>query len=939
MFFLKKISCSKVELATQTPGAEIHYTMDGTAPTKESPLYTTPLIIDEPSTIQTITVKGDLESAVRSFSYTVYDAAGGIQIHNIQGEGHWSPLEGSLVNEVEGIVTYKYQIRGSNYFHMQTPDDKADGNPNTSQGIVIYTGRTDNVEVGNLVNVTGKVSEYAIDGYGDKEKTDLPITQINARDDKGGIISIIENNVALPAPIEITSSELPGEIASPKGFEEFNSEKYAMDYWESIEGMRVIVDKSSSTSPQQHGDLVVTTDEYNPVDKDGNSLRTINGGVRLTEEGPDSRLINLSVQPNGPARDLKIKTGDKFTNKLEGVVNYGFGSYKIYTDLADVKAAHEEVVHEAPEEFIKDEAKLTVAAYNVENYSANSSAKETPEIKSQRIAKAFVEDMKSPDIISLIEVMANNGSESTGPEADKTYERLIADIQAQGGPRYDFVNIDPEFNQDGGKPSGNIRVGYLYNPERVDFDQFSAEGVDLKNDAVGYKNGQLTTNPGRVSPTVFKGTRKPLAAQFTFNGESVVVLNNHLNSKGGDVSEYGKIQPAIKGSEPRRVELAAEINRFVKEIKADNPDENVVVVGDMNDFEFSKPLQTLKGEELTNMIEKIPAEKRYSYVYNGNSQVLDHALVSNNIADKTEITVLNVNADYTDMHSRASDHNPLLVQVDLGEKLEIDEKAVAKVKAAIYNLPRASELTLEDEEDVKAVRAAYEALNADEKKLVTTLYNLEAREARLEELKEIQERRGWYKDGDQWYYYDNNGQVKTGWNRIKSSWYYMDDSGAMQTGWVELDGKKYYLADSGVMQTGWTKVDGEHYYMNYSGVVQTGWLLLGIDWYYMDDSGVMQTGWIELDGKKYYLDYEGVMQTGWNKIDGEWYYMNIKGVTKTGWLFSGFRWYYLNDEGVMQTGWVKVDGKRYYMNEKGVMQVGWTKIDGKWYYLRSSGIR
>ncbi|PAF11517.1 hypothetical protein CHH61_26905, partial [Shouchella clausii] len=67
-----------------------------------------------------------------------------------------------------------------------------------------------------------------------------------------------------------------------------------------------------------------------------------------------------------------------------------------------------------------------------------------------------------------------------------------------------------------------------------------------------------------------------------------------------------------------------------KDIKAEDPDANIVLLGDFNDFEFSNPLQALKGEELTNMIEKVPAEERYTYTYQGNAQVLDHILVSNN---------------------------------------------------------------------------------------------------------------------------------------------------------------------------------------------------------------------------------------------------------------------------------------------------------------------
>src|SRR5699024_5214470 len=277
-------------------------------------------------------------------------------------------------------------------------------------------------------------------------------------------------------------------------------------------------------------------------------------------------------------------------------------------------------------------------------------------------AKAFVDNMNSSDIIGIVEVMANDGTSSNSPEAQKSYERLVDEIKNVGGPSYEFANIDPEFNKDGGAPGGNIRVGYLYNPERVDFVEADHGGT---NDAVGYEDGKLTLNPGRVSPADFEGTRKPLAAQFEFNGESIVLINNHLNSKLGDDPYYGQNQPPVFSSREKRNQLAKVLNNFVKEIKEDNPNENVVVLGDMNDFEFSEPVQTLKGGELVDMIDHVPEEERYSYVYQGSSQVLDHILVSNNIEEHTEIDIINVNSDFTDMHNRASDHDPVLSQIDL----------------------------------------------------------------------------------------------------------------------------------------------------------------------------------------------------------------------------------------------------------------------------------
>ena len=82
------------------------------------------------------------------------------------------------------------------------------------------------------------------------------------------------------------------------------------------------------------------------------------------------------------------------------------------------------------------------------------------------------------------------------------------------------------------------------------------------------------------------------------------------------------------------------------------------------------------------MINKVETSDRYTYLYQGNSQVLDHILVSNNLVDKTEIDILHINADFTDMAGRASDHDPVLVQIDLAGK----DVVVPIVAEKIYNI-------------------------------------------------------------------------------------------------------------------------------------------------------------------------------------------------------------------------------------------------------------
>jgi len=698
-------SGTEVALSTTTDDATIYYTTNGEEPTEASEEYTEPIAVDQDMTIKAIAYKDGLEpSSIQAFTYTVFNREEGLQIHHLQGESHESPMNDVVVNEIEGVVTYVYQLGSGHYFHFQTPDDLQDDNPKTSEGIVVYTGnQAANVEIGDLVSVTGKVDEYHIDGYYDtKQETDLPVTQINARNDQGGNIEIVENNVELPTPVIIDESNLPTEVIDNDGFAEFDPSEDAIDFWESLEGMLVEVGTVKAVAPQEHGDVITVLESR--------STDTLHGGVRLTEDHENPDRIQFKLHDNDAARDFEVATGDTFAGPITGVVNYGFQNYKIYADLEDMQDKF--IKGDATPETTtieKNEDELTIASYNLENFSNNTDS--TSDEKAQRLARAFVNDMQNPDIIGVTEVQDNNGQDPGDAVANESYERLIQAIVDAGGVEYEYVNIDPVNNADGGAPDANIRVGFLYNPDRVALTEGSPAGDATT--AVGYENGKLTHNPGRIDPNneAFENSRKPLAAQFDFQGESVVVIANHWNSKSGDTPLFGSTQPPVYGSEEQRHQIANVVNDFVEEIKADNPDANIVSVGDFNDFEFSESLAIHEGEHMTNMINHVEESDRYTYLYQGNSQVLDHILVSNNLAEQTEVDILHINADFTDMAGRASDHDPVMVQVDLNgedsseepETPEFDRiydlKNVKKGKLNIHE--RSVSVTLDASSEIK----------------------------------------------------------------------------------------------------------------------------------------------------------------------------------------------------------------------------------------------
>lgn len=623
---------TNVTLSTITEGATIYYTVDGTTPTTSSTKYTGEITVNSPMTIKAIAVKDGLtNSAVATFVYEIIDTANAT-IRDIQGANHTSPYIGLTVNDVDGVVTF---VIDSSNFIMQEDVAAFDGVKSTA---IKVNKSAHNVAVGDLVKVTGDVIEAG--GNSRLKDTQLSATTIT----KTG-------NALIPEALVIGEDLFPpNKIIDNDSFTIFDPHEDGIDFWESIEYMRVSFPEARVIGPIYNNDSPIV------VPNTTNNTFNVNGGLNIAADDYNPEKIMLE----GVA-GKNYESGDRFNEALIGFVENFTDGYRLNTNkiFPEVTKANlqQEVTHLEP---VAD--KLNVAAYNIENFSNNRA--NTSDEKVAKIARTFVNNMKSPDIITLVEVQDNDGQTDSGnADASESYMRLITAIEAAGGPAYDWIDVMPINNTVGGAPGGNIRVGYLYNPERVSL----VEGTKgAGNQANGWTaDGSLTLNPGFVDPSKFVDTRKPIAAEFEFQEERIVIIGAHLNSKGGDDSLWGPAQPPYLGSVPERLQLAQAINDFIDEGLAKDPDLNIVVAGDMNDFEFTQALETLKGGVLTNMVDKAPVEDRFTYFFQGNNQVLDHILVSNNLADATEIDLIHINANFTEAQGRASDHDPVLVQIDL----------------------------------------------------------------------------------------------------------------------------------------------------------------------------------------------------------------------------------------------------------------------------------
>ncbi|MEE1130209.1 MAG: S-layer homology domain-containing protein [Caryophanon sp.] len=510
--------------------------------------------------------------------------------------------------------------------------DVGDGDAATSDAIFV-AAKGHSYKAGDVVTVEGQVVEQG---------ADLTTTTIVAESHEK------TSEAALPTALYIGQDVVaPKSIIDNDGLTSFDPAEDAIDFYESLEGMRVAVKDAKIVAPQSGGTTVVVPNI------EGLTFNNL-GGLSIAKDNFNPSRIFVDKGNN------TATSGDSFKGDIVGVMGYDSSNFKLFTTEALpelVTNAHkDDVTH-----IEVDENKLTVATYNIENFSAA-----TPVDKTKGLAKQIVNNLKTPDVIALTEVQDNDGATDSGDtDASKSYEALITEIKALTNVEYKWTDIAPEDKQDGGAPGGNIRPGFLYNPERVTL-QEAPKGSATEGTA-WTADGELTLNPGRVMEHKQENTRKALAAQFTFNktGEAFTVIGAHLNSKSGDESLFGKTQPATLKSEAERVELAAAIQSFVKKGLAQNPNANIFVAGDMNDFEFSAPVQALKGDTLTNMIDEVEAADRFTYSFEGNNQVLDHILVTHNLVETANVDVVHVNANVQEKNGSFSDHDPVLVQVEL----------------------------------------------------------------------------------------------------------------------------------------------------------------------------------------------------------------------------------------------------------------------------------
>lgn len=601
-----------------------------------------------------------------------------VSISEIQGLGHVSPFDGQKV-KTRGAVT----AIESNGFYMQSLAEDNDGNSATSDGIFVFIGSRPSVVVSDKVEVEAFVDEYIPGGASSQN---LSITELTSAE-----IAVTGTGYLL-APVIIGEGALmpPTENIDNDGLTNYQPETDGVDFYESLEGMQVVVLNAKSVSPINRFNEIFVVPEHGDY-ATGTNQR---GGLTIQADDYNPERIQIQIDNDFlPDFSEQVNVGD-FLGNVTGVFSYSFGNYELKVTQAFSMTAAE--LETEVSTIVAEEGQLTVASYNVLNLDPNDQDGSADIANGQfdRLADNIMNALNSPDIIALQEIQDNSGSFNDGiTDASLTYQTLVNAIIDAGGVSYQYADIAPENNQDGGQPGGNIRVGFLYNPERVQL---------LEN--------SLT----RLTGDAFIDSRKSLAADFQFNGEKVTLINNHFSSKGGSTPIFGQVQPFVNAREDLRAAQATIVSDYVAELVAEDAEVKVIVLGDLNEFQFNSPLLALKGYEsalLTNLMETLPLLERYSYIYQGNTQALDHILASPVLAGRAEFDAVHVNAEFA---NQASDHDPLLAKFNFAE-------ANNPVRFATFNvsLNRSSEgqlvtdLSSPDNAQAKAIAEIIQRNKAD----------------------------------------------------------------------------------------------------------------------------------------------------------------------------------------------------------------------------------
>lgn len=586
-------------------------------------------------------------------------------IYDVQGSDPASPLAGTEV-AVEGVVVGDFQNNTSadngnlNGFHIQDP--AGDGNTTTSDGVFIYAPSADDVVVGDRVRVRGAVSEY-------NGMTEITVSQL--------------------WPCSSGNSVTPTVVSLPVA---------SVDDFEHYEGMLVTFTQTLYITDyfnfDRYGEIVLAWDRqiqptalYEPGSAEAAALVQENLLGRITlDDGRTAQNPDPAIHPNGGVFDLSnlFRGGDVITN-VTGVMDYSFGLYRIQpTKGADYTAVNPRLP--SPDEV---GGSFRVASFNVLNYFTTLDTIQEPSTTND----------PADDLCGPIGYQQECRGADTPEEFARQRAKIVAALSAMSADVVGLIEIE---NYPGDVPTADLVSGLndVLGAGTYAYIQTGAIGTDAIRQALIYKPATVTPVgdyailDSSVDPRFLDDYNRPVLAQaFMDNatGGIFTVAVNHLKSKGSDCDDVGDpdLDDGAGNCNLTRLHAAQALVDWLATDPTGSGDADFLIIGDLNSYDKEDPIDALVAGGYTDLIRLFEGENAYSYVFDGQTGYLDHALASAGLV--TEVagtTVWHINADEPDLIDydmsfklpaqdalwapdpyRSSDHDPVIVGLHVCDEI------------------------------------------------------------------------------------------------------------------------------------------------------------------------------------------------------------------------------------------------------------------------------
>lgn len=562
-------------------------------------------------------------TAARTTALLAQNRPGLIPIYQLQGANLVSPYAKQWVDTyglVTGVLT--------DGFYLQDPLGDAD--PATSDGIFVYTQKPPTVSQGQCVALT---RVYVDEFY---EKTELARLKTITPSDRCSTNTV--------TPVTITWARL-GETAAAH-YEAYEGMVVAMTDLTGIvqgptkhfaTGERELALLPAGLHPYLAGPRVFQTDTM-----------AFNALVYLTN------ALGATLPEAAWGTVLQAGRPTDVDHKITAILDYNFGKYQLHL-FADTwlqampAAAHlvrqpETGTATAPDEF-------SLCTFNLYGLGRGSAQWSDDLAYTQQLAK------RARTIAETLHGCTIIGLQETGTPADA---QALADLlNSTYGLDYVATALAGPGTQSSEFPLTN---SLLTRRNQVQVTQtVLAQGCSAQNYDVSVLPGACPAGEYALFD------RPPLVVDLLVTGAwseplPLTVLVNHWKSKGGDETVNAV----------RRVAQALHVATVVQQKLTTAPTTQIAVLGDLNDYEGSAPIEALRNgvqPPLIHLYDYLPRSDRYTYIFNGGSQVLDHLLVTPKLARLVALVdPVHTNADFpgdgqtqVQTLTHASDHDPVQV--------------------------------------------------------------------------------------------------------------------------------------------------------------------------------------------------------------------------------------------------------------------------------------